>query len=126
MLLPDCEPAACGRGGKVSIAYSEAAAERLRAALKGLHGISEKKMFGGICFLLRGNMLCGIGNFGFMFRVGKEQEAAALKRPGARPFDITGKRLDGLVHVRAQGRTARELRAWAAMARKFVGALPAK
>lgn len=108
------------------MAYDRLAAERLRSALKGVRGISEKQMFGGICILLRGNMRCGIGDFGFMFRVGKEQEAAALRRPGARRFDITGKPLGGLVHVRARGRSIRELKSWVAMARKFVGALPAK
>lgn len=59
-------------------------AERVRAALSGRRAITEKKMFGGICFLLRGHMLCGTGKHGFMFRVGRDQprrcDARALKR----------------------------------------------
>ena len=56
-------------------------------------------MFGGLCFLLRGNMLCGTGKADFMFRVGKDQDAAALKRAGARPMDITGRVMKGFVWV---------------------------
>jgi hypothetical protein len=108
------------------MAYSEADAERMRAALKGVRGIAEQKMFGGICFLLRGNMLCGIGEPGFMFRVGKEQERAALKRPGASPIVFNGRRLGGLVWVKAEKCKGRAMTAWIGLARKFVGPLPAK
>ena len=99
---------------------------RLRAALKGKRAIAEKKMFGGLCFLLRGNMLCGTGKDDFMFRVGKEQDAAALKRPGARPMDITGRVMKGFVWVDPAKCDARRLKAWVAMAEAYVGALPAK
>ncbi len=99
---------------------------RLRAALKGKRGVAEKKMFGGLCFLLRGNMLCGTGKADFMFRVGKAQDAAALKRPGARPMDITGRVMAGFVWVDPAKCDARSLKAWVAMAERYVGALPAK
>jgi hypothetical protein len=55
-------------------------AERVRKALSGKRAITEKKMFGGICFLLRSHMLCGTGKQGFMFRVGRAQHAKALDR----------------------------------------------
>ena len=103
----------------------EALADRVRAVLKGKKGISEKRMFGGVCFLLRGNMLCGTARSRFMFRVGKAQDAAALARPGARPMDFTGRKLAGFVFV-DPACDARALKAWVAMAAKYVGALPAK
>lgn len=99
---------------------------RLRSALKGRRGVTERKMFGGLCFLLRGNMLCGTGKDDFMFRVGKAQDAAALKRPGARPMDITGRVMAGFVWVDPAKCDARRLKAWVAMAQAYVGDLPAK
>lgn len=104
---------------------NEAIAKRLRAALAGKRGIAEKRMFGGVCFMLRGNMLCGTGKSDFMFRVGKAQDAEALARPGARPMDITGRKMAGFVWVDA-GCDARALRRWIALAEKYVGALPVK
>lgn len=104
---------------------NEALTLRLRAALKGKRGIAEKRMFGGVCFLLRGNMLCGTGKSDFMFRIGKDQDAEALARPGARPMDITGRKMPGFVWVDA-GCDARTLKRWIALAEKYVAALPAK
>lgn len=77
-------------------------AERMRVALKGCRGITEKKMFGGYCWMLRGNMLCGVEVGRYMFRVGKELEGEALRRPGATPMDITGKN-DARVRVGPRG-----------------------
>jgi len=105
---------------------NEALAARLRKALAGRRGITEKKMFGGMCFLLRGNMLCGMGEDKFMFRVGKEQDAAALRRPGAKPMDFTGHAMKGFVWVDPAKCDARRLKSWIAMAENYVGALPAK
>jgi TfoX/Sxy family transcriptional regulator of competence genes len=105
---------------------NEALAARMRKALAARRSIVEKKMFGGVCFLHRGNMLCGMGEDKFMFRVGKEQDAAALKRPGAKPMDITGRVMKGLVWVEPARCDARALKRWIAMADAYVGALPAK
>lgn len=105
---------------------NEALAARLRKALAGRRGITEKKMFGGVCFLLKGHMLCGMGEDKFMFRVGKEQDAAALKRPGAKPMDFTGRAMRGLVWVDPAKCDARRLKSWIAMAEKHVAALPPK
>ena len=65
------------------MAYDEALAEALRGMLRGVDGLSEKKMFGGLGFFINGNMLCAADKGRYVFRVGKGQEAAALKRPGA-------------------------------------------
>ena len=105
---------------------NEALSGRLRAALRGRRNIVEKSMFGGMCFLLRGNMLCGTGKTEFMFRVGKEQDAAALARPGARPMDITGKVMKGFVWVDPAKCDAPALKRWIEMAEDYVGALPPK
>jgi TfoX/Sxy family transcriptional regulator of competence genes len=104
---------------------SEALADRLRRVLAGRKGVSEKRMFGGVCFLLRGNMLCGTAKSDFMFRVGKEQDAEALARPGARPMDFTGRKMPGFVWVDATC-DARALKRWVDLAEKYVGMLPGK
>jgi hypothetical protein len=100
-------------------------ADRVRRLLAGKRGVSEKRMFGGVCFLLRGNMLCGTARSAFMFRVGKAQDAAALARPGARQMDFTGRKLAGFVFV-DPACDARALKRWIAMAERYVGTLPAK
>ena len=69
--------------------------DRMKAALRRRTGITEKKMFGGYCWMLNGNMLCGVEVGRFMFRVGKVLEAEALARPGASPMDITGRPNEG-------------------------------
>lgn len=105
---------------------NEALAARMRKALAGRRSVTEKKMFGGACFLLRGNMLCGMGEDKFMYRVGREQDAAALKLPGAKPMDITGRAMAGFVWVDPKRCDARALKRWLAMAEAYVGKLPAK
>ncbi|MBM3516317.1 MAG: TfoX/Sxy family protein [Alphaproteobacteria bacterium] len=106
--------------------YDEALATRLRHALSGVAGVSERSMFGGLCFLLDGNMLCGVEKTRYMFRVGKEKEAAALARPGAAPMDFTGRPLGGMVWVDAAECRGWRLAGWLSLARAFVGKLPKK
>ena len=101
-------------------------ADRMRAALKGRRGVTEKKMFGGVCFLLHGNMLAGTATKDFMFRVGKDQDVEALSRPGSRPMDFTGKAMKGFVWVDPKACDARALKGWIALAENYVGKLPAK
>lgn len=83
-------------------------------------------MFGGYCWMLRGNMLCGVEVGRFMFRVGKEQEVEALARPGASPMDITGKPMRGFVWVSARHADSRQLASWINLAKKYVSHLPPK
>ncbi len=101
-------------------------ADLLRRALENRAGISEKKMFGGVCFLLNGNMLCGTGEDRFMFRVGKEQEAEAMARPGAAPMDFTGRKMGGFVYVDVDAAMDAGLESWINLAARFVGNLPPK
>ena len=78
--------------------YSEDMAELMRADLGIEPGLSEKKMFGGLCFMLHGNMICGVHKDGSMFRVGKAREAAALEL-GAAPLSFTGRKMGGMVEL---------------------------
>jgi len=101
-------------------------AERVRAALKGRKGVTERNMFGGTCFLLREHMLCGTGKPGFMFRVGKERGGAALRRKGASPMEFNGRRFEGFVWVDPDACNARNLKSWIALAESYVAKLPPK
>lgn len=103
-----------------------ALAKRLRAALSGRKRLAEKRMFGGMCFLLRGNMLCGTGKPGFMFRVGKEAHRTALARTGARAMDIDGRAFEGFIWVDPEACDARALKRWIKLAEAYVRALPPK
>ena len=76
--------------------YDKGLAERVRGLLKGKPGFSEKKMFGGVCFLLQGNMACGVLNDDLIVRVGPVKYNELLKVPNTRQFDITGKPMEGL------------------------------
>lgn len=109
------------------MAHDPRLAGLLRDALAGRAGITEKSMFGGICFMLNGNMFAGVGHQdSFMFRVGKKLEAEALTRPGARPMDLTGRKMGGLIWVRADEAINAGLKEWLDFTATFVGALPPK
>ncbi len=99
----------------------------LRGDLADREGISEKRMFGGVAFMLNGNMLCGVHPKGAMFRVGKDNEEIALAIPGARPMDFSSRKMGGFVDVdddclADDTRRGRLM----ALALDFVAALPAK
>jgi len=81
------------------MAYDEGLAEILRTDLAATTGITEKKMLGGLCFLLNGNMVCGVHKGGGMMRVGKTREAAALVIDGVAPLSFTGRPMAGMVDV---------------------------
>ncbi|MCB1311954.1 MAG: TfoX/Sxy family protein [Sedimentitalea sp.] len=84
------------------MAYSEAMAETMRADLGVEPGLSEMKMFGGLCFLLHGHMVCGVMRAGAMYRPGKAQMETALAL-GAAPLAFTGRKMGGLVELDAGG-----------------------
>lgn len=79
------------------MAYDEALAQALRADLAHLDGVTERKMFGGLCLMLNGNMVCGVHKGGGLFRVGKDNAAAAQALPGVRPMEMAGRRMQGYV-----------------------------
>lgn len=108
------------------MAFDPHLADLMRTALHGKRGISEKKMFGGVCWMLNGNMLCGVKSGRYMFRVGKELHEQALARPGATPMDLTGRPMGGLVWVDADAAIDAGLASWIDMAAQFANSLPPK
>ena len=109
------------------MAYDVTLAERIARRLNRRRGLEQKRMFGGVCFLLRGNMCCGVAGNRLMVRVGLERYASALRKPHARPMDITGRPLRGFVFVVPQGlRTRKALQAWVDGGLCYAQSLPAK
>jgi TfoX/Sxy family transcriptional regulator of competence genes len=97
--------------------YNEELESRIKKFVSRWKGADDKKMFGGVCHLLNGNMFCGIYKDFLILRLGQNRSEEALKLPFARPFDI----LD------AEGyKSDDELRSWLAEAKKFVKTLPEK
>src|SRR5205823_1338940 len=109
------------------MAFDETLAERIRQRMARRKGIEEKKMFGGIGFLLNGNMLVGVWKESLVVRLGKEEGEEALKEPHVKEFDITGRPMRNWVLVGPEGvEDDEQLSGWIQRAMKFVGALPAK
>jgi TfoX/Sxy family transcriptional regulator of competence genes len=107
--------------------YSQSLADRVRQALRDRRGITEKKMFGGLAFLLHGKMLVGVWQQSLVVRLGPEQAAEALKRDYVREFDVTGRPMKGWIMVEPDGLDSdKQLAEWIEAAMRFVGTLPRK
>ena len=109
------------------MAYDEKLALRMRKVFARRRGVEEKKMFGGLCFLSGGNMICGIVGDELMVRVGAEGYDDAMARPHVREMDFTGRAMKGMVYVAKPG-FAREaqLRAWMERGLDHARSLPPK
>lgn len=103
-----------------------AIAPRLRALLGKRAALTEKAMFGGVCFLLRGNMLCGAGKPGFMFRIDPARDDEAAGMQGAEPMIQGGRRMRGFFWVDAKACDQAALRRWLSLAESYVVKMPAK
>jgi hypothetical protein len=109
------------------LAYSESLALRVRNLLGRRRGIAEKKMFGGVVFLLHGNMLVGVWKNSLIARLGPDQAEAALQRPNVVEFDVTGRPMRGWVMIEPEGLdTDEQLQEWIAQATEFVETLERK
>ena len=109
------------------MAYNEKLSQRIHERLADQTGLVEKKMFGGIGFMLRGNMACGVNKDDLIVRVGPERYGQAVIQPHARPFDFTGRPMKGWVMVGPAGYSADEdLRAWIELGVNFALSLPPK
>src|SRR6266403_1884429 len=109
------------------MAFDEFLAQRIRDALSRKKNIEEKKMFGGICFLLNGNMLVGVWKDSLIVRLGADQGEDALLEAHVKAFDITGKPMKNWILVEPKGvEDDDRLKDWIRRAVKFVGKLPAK
>jgi len=109
------------------MAYSQLLAGRVRDVVGGDRRIGEKKMFGGVCFLLNGNMLVGVWKDWLIVRLGPAAGAEALREPYVKEFDVTGKPMRGWVMVEPEGlERDDQLQGWIDRAMQFVKTLPAK
>jgi TfoX/Sxy family transcriptional regulator of competence genes len=109
------------------MAYDEVLGARVRALLGKTPGVEERKMFGGLCFMVNGNMACGITQEDLMVRVGPEAYEASLARPEAREMDFTGRSLRGMVYVATDSIAADfDLAEWVERGADFACSLPAK
>jgi TfoX/Sxy family transcriptional regulator of competence genes len=98
----------------------------VRAHLSSLGAVGEVKMFGGIAFMLNGNMVAAVSKRGLLLRVGKDRHHDALTRPGARPMEMRGRRMDGYVYVDPEMLTNDALKVWLDEGSLFVRTLPPK
>lgn len=109
------------------MAHSEQLAARICQALSRRKNIAEKKMFGGVGFLLNGNICVGVWKDSLIVHIEPEETEEALLEPHVKPFDITGRAMKGWVLVGAQGIADEgDLKRWIQRAIKFVGRLPEK
>jgi len=109
------------------MAYDEQLAERIRGQMAPIQGSVEKRMFGGIGFLIGGNMACGVNRENLIVRVGPEQYDAALAEPHVRPFDMTGRPMKGWIVVAPDGcATEADLGSWIQRGVAIAQSLPEK
>jgi hypothetical protein len=109
------------------MAYDEGLAQRVREEMEELPGFDEKKMFGGICFLIHGNMACGVLNDEIIVRVGADRYQGSLEMPHTREFDITGRPMKGWVVVSSDDLESDEgLGQWLNKGIDFARSLPPK
>jgi TfoX-like protein len=110
------------------MAYDEDLANRIREQLAGEAAITEQRMFGGLAFLLDGNMSVGVsGQGGLMVRVGPDGNEEALTQPHARPFEMRGRPMDGWIRVAPEGVEAdAQLAGWVRRGTDYARTLPPK
>ena len=109
------------------MAFSESLAGRIRDGLTRKKNVEEKKMFGGVGFLLHGNMLVGVWKTSLIVRIGPDAYDDALLEPHVREFDITGRPMKGWVMVEPEGvEDEAQVKGWIERAMKFVKTLPKK
>ena len=110
------------------MAYDEDLANRIRELLADHPGVTEKKMFGGLAFLVGGNMaVAASGQGGLMVRVDPEDTDALVAKPHARPFEMRGREMQGWLRVDAEGvRTKRQLEPWVKRGEDYARSLPPK
>jgi TfoX/Sxy family transcriptional regulator of competence genes len=115
-------------GDDAGVAYDEELANRIRELISGDPGVTEQRMFGGLAFLVGGNMsVAASGQGGLMVRVDPEQTDALLSKPHAEPFEMRGRPMQGWLRVDAEGvRTRRQLEPWVKRGVTYARSLPPK
>jgi hypothetical protein len=110
------------------MAYDEHLAQRIRELVAQEPGLTEKKMFGGLAFLISGNMaVSASGQGGLLLHINPDETDALLKKPHARPFEMRGREMQGWLRVEAEGvQTKQQLERWVARGVGYARSLPAK
>jgi len=109
------------------MAYDEGLAERIRGVLEDRGKVSERRMFGGLAFLMRGHMAVGIVKDDLMVRVGPETYSQVLREPHTRAMDFTGRPMTGFVFVSPQGlESDADLERWVERGVRYAASLPTK
>ena len=108
------------------MAYDERLAERVREELQADPGFSERKMFGGLCFMLHGHMCCGVVGERLMLRLGDEGAEAALREPHVAEMDFTGRPMKSMIYIDRDGLAGNGLAQWVDRAAAFARSLPPK
>lgn len=107
--------------------YSEQLADRTRSALAATSNLEERKMFGGLAFMVNGHMCCGIVGEDLMVRVGPDLYESSLAQPYTREMDFTGKPLKGMVYVGREGiESEKQLVDWVQRCLAYISTLPTK
>lgn len=114
--------------GRIDIMTSdEELIARIRPILSRRKGFSDKKMFGGVCFMINGNMCAGTWKGSFVVRLDKTQHDEVQAEPYTNPFDVTGRVMKGWALIEPAGiKTDSDLKAWVRRGAKYSGSLPAK
>ena len=108
------------------MAFDELLADRVRACLRHVAGVSERKMFGGLAFMIGGHLTVGVYGDGLIARIGAQDMDAATAEPGVRPFDMTGRPMRGIVVIDSAVLDDKALDRWIGQARSYVAGLPPK
>ena len=109
------------------MAYDEGLAQRVREVMCNLPGYVEKKMFGGVGYMLHGNMACGVNKDDLIVRVGPDQYTSSLEKQHTKVFDLTGRSMKGWVVITPEGCAAdTDLQYWIEKGVAFALSLPAK
>jgi TfoX/Sxy family transcriptional regulator of competence genes len=112
---------------EVFVAYDEHLAQRVREILRESKGVTGKKMFGGLCFLLNGNMMGGVLKENLIVKFDKADHEKVITQKHVRPFDFSGRPMAGIVYVGPGGlKTKKDLAKWVEMAKAHAGSLPRK
>src|SRR5262245_57292098 len=120
-------PILCAEAKGEWMSFDESVANRVRTALASQKGMTERRMFGGLAFLLNGNMCCGVLKDELVLRLGPDRAEAALKQPHVREMDFSGKPMKSMVYVEPGGfATQAKLSKWLRRAVEFTSALPSK
>jgi len=110
-----------------AMAYDEELADRIRSLVAGEDGVTEQTMFGGLAFLVNGNMCCGVTGTALMIRVGADGREQALREPHVRPMLLGGRVLSGFICIEPAGYAADDaLASWVRRGLDFASGLPAK